>query len=185
VPTSCTMHLTLGKLVVRDEATAVRERQAKTLCPGRILKQKGSRSAKLWYWSQYLQMSLSPNLCQSQTLGLVTVSVTFPIVCPRLEAKFVRKSIVSRSSRRVQNHEIAGPWRQSLSKSTDWTLTMSKSITTRENDGPPSLPAKRVATDRISHEALTASIQDRSPHSPRDYIVNSRDTAMSFIWYAI
>ena len=35
--------------------------------------------------------------------------VTFPIVCPRLEAKFVRKSIASRSLKRAQNHEIMGP----------------------------------------------------------------------------
>jgi hypothetical protein len=40
------MHLTLEKLVVGDEATAVRERQAKTLCPERILKPKRPRSAK-------------------------------------------------------------------------------------------------------------------------------------------
>jgi hypothetical protein len=29
------------------------------------------------------------------------------------------------------------------------------------------------------------SFQDRSPHSAREYIVNSFDAAMSFIWYAI
>ncbi len=45
--------------------------------------------------------------------------------------------------------------------------------------------AMRVATDRISHEALPSSIQDSSPHSSRDFLVNSRDTTMSFIWYAI
>jgi hypothetical protein len=43
----------------------------------------------------------------------------------------------------------------------------------------------RVATDRISHEALPASFQDFSPHRARGYIVNSRDTVMSAIWYAI
>ena len=62
---------------------------------------------------------------------------------------------------------------------------MSKSITTGEIDGPLSLLTKRVVTELISHEALPASILDSSPHSPRDSIVNSRDTAMSFIWYAI
>jgi len=45
--------------------------------------------------------------------------------------------------------------------------------------------AMRIATDRISHEALPASFQDGSPHSAREYIVNSRDAAMSFICYAI
>jgi hypothetical protein len=45
--------------------------------------------------------------------------------------------------------------------------------------------AMRVATDRISHEALPASFQDFSPHRAREYIVNSRDAAMSAIWYAI
>jgi hypothetical protein len=44
---------------------------------------------------------------------------------------------------------------------------------------------QRVATDRISHEALPASFQDFSPHRAREYIVNSRDAAMSAIWYAI
>ena len=62
---------------------------------------------------------------------------------------------------------------------------MSKSITTREIDGHSHSLAMRVATDHISHEALPASSQDCSPHSTREYIVNSRDAAMSFIWYAI
>src|SRR6266566_7192996 len=118
-------------------------------------------------------------------MGIATNTVTFPILCPRLEAKFVRKSITSRSMRRVQNHEITGPWRQSLSKSTDWTLTMSKSITTREIDGHFHSLALRVATDRISHAALPASSQECSRHTARGYIVNSCDVAMSFIWYAI
>ena len=43
---------------------------------------------------------------------------------------------------------------------------MSKSITTREIDGHFHSLAMRVATDRISHEALTASIQDRTPTVP-------------------
>ena len=43
----------------------------------------------------------------------------------------------------------------------------------------------RIATDRISHEALPTSFQERSPHHAREYIVNSHDAAMSVIWYAI
>ena len=45
--------------------------------------------------------------------------------------------------------------------------------------------AMRIATDRISHEALPTSFQERSPHHAREYIVNSHDAAMSVIWYAI
>jgi hypothetical protein len=48
-----------------------------------------------------------------------------------------------------------------------------------------SLLAMRVASDRISHEALPASFQERSPQRAREYIVNSGDAAMSVIWYAI
>jgi hypothetical protein len=62
---------------------------------------------------------------------------------------------------------------------------MSKSITTREIAGPLSPLVMRVATDRISHEALPASSQECSRHTARESIVNSRDAAMSFIWYAI
>ena len=36
----------------------------------------------------------------------------------------------------------------------------------------------------FSLEALPASFEDCSRHSAREYIVNSRDAAMSFIWYA-
>jgi len=39
----------------------------------------------------------------------------------------------------------------------------------------------QVATNLISHVALFASFQDSSPHSAREYIVNSRDVAVSFI----
>jgi hypothetical protein len=42
-----------------------------------------------------------------------------------------------------------------------------------------------VATERLSHEALPASTQECSRHTAREYIVNSCEVAMSFIWYAI
>ncbi len=57
-------------------------------------------------------------------------TVTFPIVCPRLEARFVRKSPRSRSIRRRQKHELSSLWRHSMSQSASWTLTMSKSYKT-------------------------------------------------------
>src|SRR5258705_11797295 len=41
-----------------------------------------------------------------------------PIVCLRLEAKFVRKSPISRSIRRRQKHEISCLWSHSVSQST-------------------------------------------------------------------
>jgi hypothetical protein len=84
-------------------------------------------------------------LC-GKSMGSVTGCVTEPILCPRLEAKFVRKSPLLRSMRRVQNLEIVGIWRQSLSKSSDWTLTMSKSITSERSMGLYSSFALRVAT---------------------------------------
>jgi hypothetical protein len=76
----------------------------------------------------------SPKACQSQTMGLVTRAVTFPIVCPRPEAKFVRKSPVSRSMRWCQKHRILCLWRHSVSESTNWTLSMSKSLNAEEAD---------------------------------------------------
>jgi len=60
--------------------------------------------------------------------------VTFPIVCPRPEAKFVRKSPVSRSMRWCQKHRILCLWRHSVSESTNWTLSMSKSLNAEEAD---------------------------------------------------
>ena len=66
--------------------------------------------------------------------------VTFPLVCPRLEAKFVRKSPISRSMRRRQKREISCLWRHSLSESTNWTLTMSKSLNGHELHRPPHIP---------------------------------------------
>lgn len=51
--------------------------------------------------------------------------------------------------------------------------------------GPYSSLAMRVATDRISQEALPSSFQGQLSPSVREYAVNSRDAAMSFICYAI
>jgi hypothetical protein len=81
---------------------------------------------------------------------------------------FVRKIPISRSVRRDQQNEIASHWRQSLSKSSGWMLTMSKGITSGEIAGPLSLLAMRVATDLLSHEALPGGFQDCSPYRARE-----------------
>ncbi len=52
-------------------------------------------------------------------------------------------------------------------------------------DGPPSLLAMRAANDLIAHLALLLSLQYAFPHNAREYIVNFRDAAARFIWYAI
>jgi len=67
-------------------------------------------------------------------MGIATKNVTFPSVCPRPEAKFVRKSPVSRSMRWCQKHRILCLWRHSVSESTNWTLSMSKSLNAEEAD---------------------------------------------------
>jgi len=43
----------------------------------------------------------------------------------------------------------------------------------------------QAANDLISHRALLVSFQYCFPHHARECIVNSRDAAVSFIWYAI
>ncbi len=56
----------------------------------------------------------------------VSRSVTFPIVCPPLEATFVRKRLFLCLIQRRQKHEFVGSWRHSMSKRTIWKLTGSK-----------------------------------------------------------
>jgi hypothetical protein len=47
------------------------------------------------------------------------------------------------------------------------------------------LLAAQAAADLNSHVALLASFRYSSPNSAREYIVNSHDMELSFIWYAI
>ena len=91
-----------------------------------------------------------------------------PFKAQELEAKFVRKSPISRLMRWCQKHLIPCLWSHSVSKSTIWTLTMSKSITSCEIDGPPSFLAVQAADGLLSHIALLVSFQYSFPHNARE-----------------
>jgi hypothetical protein len=56
----------------------------------------------------------------------------------------------------------------SVNESTHWMLTMSKSITSREIDGPPSFLAVQAADGLLSHIALLVSFQYSFPHNARE-----------------